>query len=44
MAFEIPDIDQTQAPLLDHLVELRARLLRVIAVLVVTFEIGRAHV
>ena len=37
MAFEIPDIDQTQAPLLDHLVELRARLLRVIAVLVVTF-------
>ncbi len=37
MAFEIPDIDQTQAPLLDHLVELRARLLRVIAALVVTF-------
>ena len=37
MAFKIPDIDQTQAPLLDHLVELRARLLRVIAALVVTF-------
>jgi sec-independent protein translocase protein TatC len=39
MAFEIPDIDQTQAPLLDHLVELRARLLRVIAVLVVAFAV-----
>ena len=39
MAFKIPDIDQTQAPLLDHLVELRARLLRVIAALVVTFAV-----
>ncbi len=37
MAFEIPDIDQTQAPLLDHLVELRARLLRAIAAVVVAF-------
>ena len=39
MAFEIPDIDQTQAPLLDHLVELRARLLRIIAALVVAFAV-----
>jgi sec-independent protein translocase protein TatC len=39
MAFEIPDIDQTQAPLLDHLVELRARLLRAIAAVVVAFAI-----
>ena len=30
MAFNVPDIDETQAPLLDHLVELRARLLRAI--------------
>ena len=37
MAFKIPDIDQTQAPLLDHLVELRARLLRAIAAVVVAF-------
>jgi Twin arginine targeting (Tat) protein translocase TatC len=28
MAFRIPDIDETQAPLLDHLIELRTRLLR----------------
>ena len=39
MAFEIPDIDQTQAPLLDHLVELRARLLRAIAAVVVAFGV-----
>ena len=34
MAFRIKDIDDTQVPLLDHLVELRGRLL----------QIGRAHV
>ena len=39
MAFEIPDIDETQAPLLDHLVELRARLLRAIAAVVVAFAV-----
>jgi sec-independent protein translocase protein TatC len=37
MAFRIPDIDETQAPLLDHLIELRARLMRCIAALAVTF-------
>ncbi len=37
MAFEIPDIDQTQAPLLDHLIELRTRLLRCIAALSLAF-------
>ncbi len=37
MAFNVPDIDETQAPLLDHLVELRARLLRAIAAVVVAF-------
>jgi sec-independent protein translocase protein TatC len=39
MAFRIPDIDETQAPLLDHLIELRARLMRCIAALAVTFGI-----
>ena len=37
MAFNVRDIDETQAPLLDHLVELRARLLRAIAAVVVAF-------
>lgn len=37
MAFGIKDIDETQAPLLDHLIELRARLLRAIAALAVAF-------
>lgn len=35
----IKDIDETQAPLLDHLIELRARLLRCVAALLVTFLI-----
>lgn len=35
----ISDIDQTQAPLLDHLLELRSRLLRVIYALVVAFGV-----
>ena len=39
MAFKIPDIDESQAPLLDHLVELRARLLRAIAAVVVAFGV-----
>ncbi|MFM5893174.1 MAG: twin-arginine translocase subunit TatC [Novosphingobium sp.] len=39
MAFEIRDIDETQAPLLDHLVELRARLLRAIAAIAVSFGV-----
>jgi sec-independent protein translocase protein TatC len=37
MVFKVADIDETQAPLLDHLIELRTRLLRCILVLVVTF-------
>ncbi|MFM5917839.1 MAG: twin-arginine translocase subunit TatC [Novosphingobium sp.] len=37
MAFEVRDIDETQAPLLDHLIELRARLLRAIAAIAVSF-------
>ncbi|HOB12784.1 MAG TPA: twin-arginine translocase subunit TatC [Novosphingobium sp.] len=39
MAFQIDDIDETQAPLLDHLVELRTRLIRAIGALVVAFAI-----
>jgi sec-independent protein translocase protein TatC len=39
MAFNIHDIDETQAPLLDHLIELRGRLLRSIAALAVAFGI-----
>jgi sec-independent protein translocase protein TatC len=35
----INDIDQTQAPLLDHLLELRTRLLRAILALAITFAI-----
>ena len=36
---KIKDIDQTQAPLLDHLVELRTRLLRCILALAVAFGV-----
>ena len=39
MAFRISDIDETQAPLLDHLVELRARLVRCVLALVVAFGV-----
>lgn len=35
----IKDIDETQAPLIDHLIELRARLVRCVAALVVAFGI-----
>ena len=37
MAFKIHEIDESQAPLLDHLIELRTRLLRSIAALGVAF-------
>jgi sec-independent protein translocase protein TatC len=37
MAFKISDIDETQAPLLDHLIELRTRLVRAVAAFGVAF-------
>ena len=37
MAFDIKDLDETQAPLLDHLMELRARIMRCIAAMLVAF-------
>lgn len=37
MVLKIKDIDQSQAPLLDHLIELRTRLMRCILALVVAF-------
>jgi len=37
MAFRIEDIDETRAPLLDHLVELRMRLMRSVIALVIGF-------
>ncbi len=39
MPLKIPDIDETQAPLLDHLIELRSRLLRSIMALGVAFAV-----
>lgn len=39
MALGIKDIDETQAPLLDHLIELRRRLLRAIMALAVAFAV-----
>ena len=39
MVFQVSDIDETQAPLLDHLIELRTRLLRSILALVIAFVI-----
>lgn len=39
MALGIKDIDETQAPLLDHLLELRTRLLRCVIALAITFGI-----
>ena len=39
MAFKIRDIDETQAPLLDHLIELRARLVRAFLALGVAFAV-----
>ncbi|GGD88402.1 Sec-independent protein translocase protein TatC [Tsuneonella deserti] len=37
MVFSIRDLDETQAPLLDHLIELRARLLRAFVALALAF-------
>ena len=39
MALGIRDIDETQAPLLDHLVELRTRLLRSVVALAIAFGV-----
>jgi len=39
MAFELKDIDETQAPLLDHLIELRARLMRCVMALGLAFAV-----
>ena len=39
MAFELNDIDESKAPLLDHLIELRTRLLRAIIALIVAFGV-----
>ncbi|BDW81807.1 Sec-independent protein translocase protein TatC [Erythrobacter sp. Dej080120_24] len=39
MVFEIKDIDETRAPLLDHLIELRTRLVRSIFALLVGFGV-----
>lgn len=39
MAFNISDIDETQAPLLEHLVELRSRLLRAFLAFAVAFGV-----
>jgi sec-independent protein translocase protein TatC len=39
MALKIKDIDETQAPLLDHLIELRSRLLRSVLALTVAFGV-----
>ena len=39
MPLKISDIDETQAPLLDHLIELRSRLVRCVAALVVAFGV-----
>lgn len=39
MAFEIKDIDESRAPLLDHLVELRVRLVRSVFALMIGFGV-----
>ncbi|MEP1420711.1 MAG: twin-arginine translocase subunit TatC [Erythrobacter sp.] len=39
MAFEVTDIDETRAPLLDHLIELRSRLMRAIFALLIGFGV-----
>ena len=39
MAFEIDDIDESRAPLLDHLIELRTRLVRAVFALMVGFGV-----
>ncbi len=39
MAFQISDIDESQAPLLDHLIELRNRLMRCVIALAISFGV-----
>lgn len=39
MAFKIEDLDETRAPLLDHLIELRTRLVRSVIALVIGFAV-----
>ena len=39
MAFSLKDIDETQAPLLDHLIELRGRLMRSLIALTIAFAV-----
>ena len=39
VAFKLKDLDDTQAPLLDHLIELRGRLMRCLFVLVIAFGV-----
>ncbi len=39
MAIKLSDIDDTQAPLLDHLIELRGRLVRAVLALIVAFAV-----
>ncbi len=39
MALKIKDIDESKAPLLDHLIELRGRLMRCVVVLMVAFGV-----
>lgn len=39
MAIKIRDIDETEAPLLDHLIELRTRLLRCVVALAIAFAV-----
>ena len=39
MAFEVKDIDESRAPLLDHLIELRTRLVRSVLALLVGFAV-----
>jgi sec-independent protein translocase protein TatC len=40
MAFKLNDIDESQAPLLDHLIELRTRLLRCVYALALAFAVS----
>ena len=39
MVFKVKDIDDTQAPLLDHLIELRTRLMRCVVALAIAFAV-----
>lgn len=39
MAFKLKDLDETQAPLLDHLIELRGRLVKAVLALLVAFGV-----